>query len=171
MKHPKTFPVIGSIFVLLTGTLAHFVYAWSRENRIIGLFTPVNESVWEHMKLLFFPMLLFSLPAIRKYRNDYPGIAPALFSGILTGTLLIPVFFYSYTCVLGRNLFLLDMATFILSILTAFYLSYRLALSCRPGPYTPLLLALVCILGLCFAIFTYHPPNLEIFEVPAVRNA
>ncbi|WP_286082764.1 DUF6512 family protein, partial [Parablautia intestinalis] len=60
MKSLKQYTAIGIIFVLLAGTLAHFVYDWSGNHAVIGLFTPVNESIWEHMKLLFFPMLLYA---------------------------------------------------------------------------------------------------------------
>lgn len=167
MKQLKTYTILGIIFVLFTGTLAHFVYEWSGNNSIVGLFTPVNESIWEHMKLLFFPMLLYSLFMIFKFREDHPCIASSLFFGILGGTLLIPVFFYGYTYILGSDMFILDMIIFVSSILIAFCLSYRLTLSCRLKPYTLLLFALVCILALCFACFTYRPPNLAIFDDPA----
>lgn len=55
----KTYTIIGVFFVLAAGSLAHFLYDWTGSNAIAGLFVPVNESVWEHMKLLFFPMLLY----------------------------------------------------------------------------------------------------------------
>lgn len=85
MKYLKRHTIIGILFVLVTGTLSHFLYDWSGQNPVIGLFTPINESVWEHMKLLFFPMLLYSLLMILKFRQQYPQIAAALFFGIITG--------------------------------------------------------------------------------------
>ena len=51
--------VTGLLFVGILGTLFHFVYDWCRLARLIGLFVPVNESTWEHMKLLFIPMLIY----------------------------------------------------------------------------------------------------------------
>lgn len=72
MKKLKLATVIGIIFVLITGSLAHFVYEWSGNNALAGLFTPVNESVWEHMKLVFFPMLLYSVWMISRFRKEYP---------------------------------------------------------------------------------------------------
>ncbi len=116
MEHLRHYTIIGIIFVLVTGTLSHFLYDWSGQNPVVGLFTPVNESVWEHMKLLFFPMLLYSLIIILKYRRQYPHIASALFFGILTGTVLIPIFYYAYTSVLGTNYLALDIGVFILSV-------------------------------------------------------
>lgn len=169
MKRLKTAFLIGIIFVLVTGTLAHFIYGWTGRNAVIGLFVPVNESVWEHMKLLFFPMLLYSLFLIFKFRKEYPCITASLCFGILAGTFLIPVFYYAYTAVLGRNVFLLDIGTFILSVLIAFLLSCRLTLSCRLKPYTLLLCILTGLLFVCFLCFTWHPPALKIFHPPIHR--
>ena len=45
------------IFISVLGVLLHFTYEWSGNNPIVGLFSATNESTWEHLKLLFFPML------------------------------------------------------------------------------------------------------------------
>ena len=58
-KFYKRYIVTGFLFVGIFGTLFHFVYDWCRQSRLIGLFVPVNESTWEHMKLLFIPMLIY----------------------------------------------------------------------------------------------------------------
>lgn len=166
MKQLKSAMIIGTLFVLLTGSLSHFLYAWTGHNTVVGLFAPVNESIWEHMKLLFFPMLLYSLIIMFKFRKEFPCLASSLCFGLMAGTLLIPVLFYAYTAVLGKNIFLLDIGTFILSVLTAFLLSYRFTLSCRLKPYASLLCLPVGILFICFLYFTYHPPGLKIFESP-----
>lgn len=164
MKRLKHCTIIGIIFVLTAGTAAHFLYDWSGNRYIVGLFTPVNESIWEHMKLLFFPMLLYSLIMIFKLKEDRPCLTSSLCFGILTGTFLIPVFFYAYTYILGKNFFILDIGTFIASVIIAFLLSYKLTLSCRLKSYTLLLCGFVCILFVCFLFFTYHPPDIKIFE-------
>lgn len=166
MKCLKRAARIGVLFVLITGSLSHFLYDWTGRNAVVGLFVPVNESVWEHMKLLFFPMLLYSLFVIFRYRVEYPCITSSMCFGILVGTFLIPVFFYAYTRVLGRDLFLLDIGTFLFSILIAFLLSYRLTLSCRLRPYTFLLCILTAVLFVCFVWFTCYPPPFKIFEIP-----
>lgn len=167
MKQLKHLAVIGILFVVITGALAHFLYGWTDNNNLIGLFVPVNESIWEHMKLLFFPMLLYSLVLMLKYKRNYPCITSAACSGIILGTFLIPVLFYAYTAILGKNVFILDLGTFILSTMLGFWLLYRLALSCRLKPYVYLLCSIICILFICFMIFTYHPPDVKIFENPA----
>lgn len=167
MKQLKTDSIIGILFVIITGTLAHFFYDWSENSRIVGFVTPVNESVWEHMKLLFFPMLLYELFMIFRLREEYPCIASSLFFGLLAGTFLIPALYYAYTTVLGKNLLFLDIGTFLLSILAAFRLSYVFTVSCRLKPFTRLLGAIVLLLLVCFLLFTYNPPDSRIFEIPS----
>lgn len=170
MKHLKRYTIIGIIFVLATGTLAHFLYNWTGNNRIVGLFTPVNESIWEHMKLLFFPMLLYSFIMILKFYHKYPCITSSLSFGILAGAFLIPLFYYVYTSILGRNFFLLDISIFVLSIIIAFWLSYKLTLSCKLESYNTLLIIMVCVLFVCFLVFTYHPPDSTIFQDPTISK-
>lgn len=160
----KGYAVAGVFFVLVAGTLAHFLYDWTGDNAVIGLFAPVNESVWEHMKLLFFPMLLYSAFMICRCR--IPCLLSSLCLGITVGTLLTPVLFYAYTFILGRDYFLLDIGTFVLSTVIAFWLVYRMTLSCRVKPYTLLLCIMVCVLFLCFLRFTYHPPDSILFKAP-----
>lgn len=171
MKHLKRYTIIGILFVLITGTLAHFLYDLTGNNDIVGFFTPINESIWEHMKLLFFPMLLYSFFIILKFKKTYPCITSSLYFGILSGTLLIPIFYYAYTTILGKDSFILDIAIFIISIIIAFCLSYKLTLYCRLEPYTFLLRFLVCILFVSFIAFTYHPLKSRLFEDPTVSQS
>ena len=105
MKQLKLWFALGAIFVSITGTLSHFLYSWTGENFFVGLFSPVSESVWEHMKLLFFPMLLSSAALRQKWNGEFPCIASALCFGILAGTFFIPAFFYGYTAILGKDIF------------------------------------------------------------------
>lgn len=168
MKHIKQYTMIGIIFVVITGTLSHFLYDWSGNHRFVGYFTPINESIWEHMKLLFFPMLIYSLLMILKFRRKYSCITSALSFGILLGAFLIPLFYYAYTYILGKNVFILDISIFILSIVIAFWFSYWLTLSRRLESYTSILGMLLCVLLVCFFFFTYNPPDVTIFQDPTV---
>lgn len=157
--------VIGVVFVLLLGTLSHFLYDWTRQNPVIGLFTPVNESIWEHMKLVFFPMLFYGAGLLFFSKKNRPCIRASLCSGILFGTLLIPVLYYAYTAVLGKNIFALDLAVFVISVLSGFLLFYRLAASCRCKRCF-FICGVLCVLFACFLLFTYHPLDLELFRNP-----
>ena len=95
MNSKKLF-IWGFLFMSVIGTLLHFVYEWSGNNSIVRLFAPWNESTWEHMKLLFFPMLALVLFLFFKLPEQSP-IPVALSIGTLVGLALIPILFYTYT--------------------------------------------------------------------------
>lgn len=166
MNRLKLYTIIGIFFTLITGTISHFVYEWSGNSFILGFFFPVNESTWEHMKLCFFPMLFYSLFMNQKLKEDYPCVTSALLCGILYGTSLIPVIFYTYSGILGRNFLSLDIATFALSVFAGFKVIYKLSLSCRANSHIFSLRLLVMVLAVCFLVFTYQPPDIEIFHIP-----
>lgn len=170
--------ILGVIFTFLGGTLLHFTYEWSGNNFWVGLFSPVNESSWEHMKLLFFPMLLYHLvscilfrrtpsapdESILTYlRNNYPCICLGNALGILIGTISIPVFFYTYSGILGTHFLFLDIAIFLCSAILGFACTYWTAQKCQVRKYAGLIYSALVLLALCFFVFTVFPPDLGIF--------
>lgn len=166
MNKLKRYIIEGIIFVLITGSIAHFIYDWSGENALIGFWVPINESIWEHMKLCFFPMLLYSFYMIYKLEPDYPCISSSSMFGVLLSTFLIPVLFYTYSGILGANYAIFDIGTFIVSVIISFVAVYKLTLSCKVASYETLFKLLILILAMCFFIFTYHPLNIGIFAEP-----
>lgn len=162
----KRYTIAGILFTAVLGTLSHFFYEWSGRLSFVGLFTPVSESTWEHCKLLFFPMLIYSCFMKRKLKPAYPGITSSLLAGLLSGSLLIPVLFYTYTGILGFHLLALDIGTFLISIILAFYITYKLTLSCQAEKQKPLLEILVMVFAAAFFLFTFYPPNIGLFQIP-----
>lgn len=159
--------IIGILFTSIFGTLLHFTYEWSHANYFVGLFSPVNESTWEHMKLLFFPMFLYGIFAELYLKTDFPCISYAYPIGILVGTLAIPVIFYSYTGILGSNYMILDILTFYISVVLAFTVIYLITSRCKDDKNSFLPMLLILILFAAFILFTFDPPELGIFLPPA----
>ena len=151
-------------YTVLLGSLLHFVYGWSGGSVLAAGFSAVNESTWEHMKLLFFPMLLFGLWHLKGV-TDACRIS-AFHAGLLMGTLLIPVLFYAYTSVLGRNFLVLDIALFYICVIAAFLIYRGLSGSCRLEKYSHVTSMAVFLLLICFLLFTYFPPGFSIFKDP-----
>lgn len=165
MNKLKRYLIIGIIFVILTGTLSHFVYDWSGQNLILGFFFPVNESTWEHMKLMFFPMLVYTF-LVDKTSTDYPCITSAMLLATISGTLLIPVLFYTYSGILGNNYAPFDIAVYIISVLLAFGIVYRDTLHCQSKSYIYRIEFMAFVMFICFMLFTYSPPDIGIFIDP-----
>lgn len=167
MKHSiGLWQLFGFAVTALGGTLLHFLYGWLGERAWIAPFSGVNESTWEHMKLLFWPMLLFSViqSAIFRDREDFLCIK---LRGILLGLLLIPVLFYTYNGVVGRSPDWLNIAIFFLSAAIAYLYETRLfrsgTVACRSRGAA---IALLAALAVLFVLFTFLTPTLAIFRDP-----
>ena len=125
-KSLKRYTVTGIVLTIIAGMAAHFIYQWSDENLVAALFVPVNESVWEHLKLLFFPMVIYSIFETLLLHNDFPELFYADAIGIFIGMLSIVVLFYTYSGVLGRNCTPVDIGIFCFSVILAFLTRYFL---------------------------------------------
>ena len=165
-RSPALTALLGFAVTVLGGTLLHFLYGWLGGSLLVAPICAVNESTWEHMKLLFVPSLLFGIPLARLYpsRTDLPCI---LLRAILVGLVLIPVLFYTYNGAVSPSPDWLNVAFFFLAAAGAYLTEYRLLKSdtpvCRaPGRARLALLAL----ALAFLLFTFLPPPLAIFRDP-----
>ena len=150
------------------GSLLHFVYQWSGENQVSAAFSAVNESTWEHMKLLFIPLFLFSVVQVCVMGRNYPNFLAVRAVSILTGLVLIPVLFYTYTGVLGRSVDWVNIALFFLAALGAFLLDFRLLRRSRlSAPWQQILgLIVLWALAFCFVWCTFHPVELALWRDP-----
>ena len=158
--------LMGFAVTALLGTVLHFLFEWLGGAAWIAPFSGVNESTWEHMKLLFWPMLLFTAvqsPFFRE-REDFWGIK---LRGMLLGLLLIPALFYIYNGVIGKSPDWLNIAIFFMSAAAAFLYETHLLYTERPRPRFPKLpLAALAAIALLFVVFTFHTPEIGIFKDP-----
>ena len=95
--------IINTLIEFVLGTLLHFTFEWSNNNLIVGAFSSVNESTWEHLKLVFFPMLLTTIIGLFFIRKSYPNYICSRLLSIVASISFIVVFFYTYTGIIGTN--------------------------------------------------------------------
>ena len=88
----KRYQIISAIFVCISGTLLHFTYKIFGENKFVASFSAVNESVWEHLKLLFFPMLLTTIIGYFYIGKSHSNFLCSKAIGIITAIFFIVVF-------------------------------------------------------------------------------
>ncbi|WP_312092479.1 DUF6512 family protein [Aminipila sp.] len=164
----KYWHIAGMLFTLLFGVLLHFTYGWSDGNPLVGIFSAVNESTWEHLKLLFTPIFLFAVLEYFAYGYQLPNFIPVKLLSILLGMFTIVSAFYTYTGIIGRNYFWMDITIFILGVIVAYLFSFIILQTNYFSSSISVLLGLVgiCLLLICFIIFTFNPPNLPLFLDP-----
>ena len=145
--------LVGFAVTSLIGTLLHFLYELTDGSMLAAPFSGVNESTWEHMKLLFFPMLLFSAVQFAAAGQNYPNFLAVRAVSILAGTLLIPVLFYTYTGVLGHDVTWVNVSIFYVVALAVFLLdSCLLRQGVLFGPWKQLLgLAVLWLAAFCLS--------------------
>ena len=116
----------GFIFTSVLGTLMHFFYEWSNNNSLIGLFCPVNESPFEHLKLLLFPYLIWTFIEAVKLSQDKFNIYFSKLIGIVSGMFLTLAVFYICKGMLGKDFDFINIASFFIGVLTAYIISYNI---------------------------------------------
>ena len=158
--------LVGFAFTALVGTLLHFLYDWLGEAVWVAPFSGVNESTWEHMKLLFWPMLGFAIVQ-GLFFTEYPSFWCIKLRGALLGLGLIPVLFYTYNGVIGKSPDWINITIFFVSAAISYLYEARRLKSgkpsvCRKG----LAIFIFCVIAAAFVIFTFNTPELGIFKDP-----
>ena len=157
--------LLGIAFVFFLGALLHFVFELSGESKIVGLFGSVNESVWEHFKLGYWPMLLYAAIEYPLLRKDTHNFLVAKTAGVYIIPFLIAVIFYSYTFFIGREILIADILIFAVAVTVGQLTSYRiLTLPTMPRWSGKLALVFLILLALALMLFTFYPPHLPIFQ-------
>ena len=109
---------VSVVIIFSLGTLAHFLYDLTGEHRPVGLFTAVNESTWEHVKIAITPTLLWSLIDGFFYGED-PNYFTAKLTSLTILAFFIPLVFYSYTRLSKKPILPVDILTFLAAIILA----------------------------------------------------
>ncbi len=168
MKRTLNFwQIAGFIFTAIAGTLLHFVYDWSKESFLLAPFCATNESTWEHMKLLFFPAVIFALVENYFTGKSYQNFLQIKCIGILSGLSFIPIFFYTYTGVLGVIADWFNITIFFLSVFLMFFLETQLLKKNSSLNFSEKTASVILmILTFAFIIFTFLPPKIPLFQDP-----
>ena len=159
------FQIFSAIFAIILGTILHFTYNWSKNNSIVGLFSAINESTWEHLKLLFYPMLITAITGYFIFQDTFSNFLCSKTIGIIISMLFTVIFFYTYTGIIGTNYAFVNILTFILSVIIGEYLSYILTINnCTFSKI--FCISILILLTVSFFIFTFKPPKINLFKDP-----
>ncbi|MBO4693018.1 MAG: hypothetical protein J5659_01300 [Clostridia bacterium] len=154
----------GFAVTALLGALLHYLYDWSGKSIIIAPFSGIDESTWEHMKLLYFPLLTFALFQSFFFKG-YGNFWCIKLRGVLTGLLAIPVIFYTYNGALGKSPDWINIVIFFVAAALPFITeAYFLKKGKSDCKHPHLAFAAICLIGVMFVFFTFYKPNIPIFK-------
>lgn len=153
--------VLRYILLAAMGFLLHFAYDWSGQNKIVGIFSATNESTWEHLKLLFFPMLFATIwDSLRG--NTSPGFLKRRILSIVSGMMVIIIMFYTEFGITSRIMDWYNIATYLIALLATLVLDKYIKTEDNIySAYTAL--AMFILLTVAFAVFTFKAPVVGIF--------
>ncbi|MCS7129094.1 MAG: DUF6512 family protein [Candidatus Caldarchaeum sp.] len=162
----KQSELAGVPFIILMGSLLHFTYEMSGRNPAVALISAVNESVWEHLKLPFFPALMLAAFQYARLRKFYPNFFYGKAVGVFSMPVIIVVGFYAYKAVFHSSNLAYDIGLFMASVAAGQLISYKLVLKHGVKPVNILPIIALTLAVALFFLFTFNPPHLEIFKDP-----
>jgi hypothetical protein len=155
----------GAFIITLTGSLLHFVFFLLGEWPPIALIAAVNESVWEHLKLAFWPALFYALFEWPFFRGKIKDFWIAKIFGIFVMPVIIASFFYGYKTLIGHHILWVDISLFVFAVFVGQVFSYRLLLR-RSFPFGVKILAIILLVVMiaAFSLFTFFPLQYPLFR-------
>ncbi len=157
---------VGFAFASFAGTILHFLYEWTGENKVVAVFSGINESTWEHMKLLFFPLFIFSLVQ-RMFFREYNNYWCIKARSISAGLFMIPFLFFGYNGIVGPSAAWINIAIFYISAAAAFVIETmlfnKIQTYCENEKAS---LCYIWIIGVLFVLFTFLTPKMAFFIDP-----
>ena len=160
------YELVGMVFIIILGSALHFTFEWSGGNPVVGTFSAVNESVWEHLKLSYWPALIYAIIEYRYLKKASGSFFLAKAVGIYLMPLVIVTSFYFYRTFTEENL-LLDILIFVVAVVIGQLASYKLLIwKETPKIYTKISIIALILLAVLFVLFTFYPPQLPIFQDP-----
>ena len=157
----RPWSIAGFTVISALGCTLHFAYAWTDQSPFIAPFVPVNESVWEHLKLGLWGTILFSVLEYLlrpRCRKNYILVRAM---GIAALSLSIVIIFYIYSSIAGHPILAIDISTFFIGVFVG-QIVYSKVLH-DWSHLDNLGSAAILILCFLFGLFTYIPPHLGIF--------
>ena len=150
---------IITIIEFLIGSVLHFVYDIFPYS-VVALIAPVNESIFEHLKLVLYPMLLIDIILLLRNKKTYS--LTSMLVGIITGILSVVLIYYFYHNGLVIESLIVDIVLLFVGILLGNVMMIIVDKHHWNMDWRINLIILVALIVL-FSVWTFYPPDLPIF--------
>ena len=155
--------ILSCIFIIGFGTLCHFIYEASGEKKWCAFLFPVNESVWEHVKMYILPSFLWMIVEFLLYSSN-PNYLTIKLISMLSVIIFIPLVFYIVFYIMKKESIIASIIEFILDIIIGQIVFYRLLLVESNFSFGIFAIIGLLLIFVCYALFTFFPPKIFLFE-------
>ncbi len=158
------FALISIPFLFAIGTVFHFIYKWSNNSRIVGLIAPVNESIFEHSKLLLFPLILvytiyYFYNSNNLYENSY---FLAMLVSVVVSIVTMFSFYYTYKGIIGNSYLWIDILDLLISIIVGQLVANHVYVY-SDGINKYISISLIVFISLLYFYLTCKPIKIPLF--------
>ena len=161
----KKWSIINVFLILLIATILHYAYELI-PNNIVASFTPVNESIFEHMKMNFNSFIIASIIEyfyLKRFNYNNNNYMFKLLTSSLTCNFITLILYYPFYYAFGDN-FIYTMTIFIISIIVSQVVSYLISTTIVEDKVINLLsFIIILMLEFIFIYSTFNPKETEIF--------
>lgn len=160
--------VIAFFVISVLGTLSHFIYNFSGEMSVVGLFFPVNESVWEHLKMILFPALIYSIFEYFTINEKPKNYFTATVSGIYCGMFTIIAIYYIVNGIIGKDVEFVNIASYYVGVIALLIKRSKIIDEEKlTSKNAKLFLSVILVINIIlFFVWSFNPPSLGIFTPP-----
>lgn len=161
----KLYFLLSIPFIVLLATLFHYIYELSNNSLLVGIFSPVNESIWEHLKLSVYPTIIWyilSYCIFNKIILDNKKWFCACTISIVLSSFIVIIFYYTYTGALGIHSLVLDIFSLILGVTIGQYIAFKSYGNYDLSNFNIFFVVFLLTIFL-FTLFTFSPPKLPLF--------
>ncbi len=169
LPRPQKWVLLGIPALFAVGSFLHFLYDITGQTPVVGIFSPVNESIWEHSKMVLWPAILWWLLYYylqgKAFGIDQNSWFTAAFFSLLTTLATMPLVYYFYTEAFGVELLWVDILILLLAVSLGQLLGLHIYRHTKGIPSIFVLLLFACVI-LLFIWFTFAPPQIPLFQDP-----
>ena len=170
----KKIIITACIVSILLGVFLHFAYDLFGENVIAGIFTPVNESVWEHLKLIFVPFTLFSIIFYFYTKRKFSNMLLITVFGNIVGMFVVTTLYYLGDVIFAEDNMVYNIIIYAIGMIASYFILYLGIYNKEFIDETKGSTVLgACVLALLFVIFitnTFSPIKLDITQDPVTKT-
>jgi len=163
---------IGIVFTFVLGLILHETYRWSGRNLLVAFLAPTNESLFEHLKMLLTPYLIWMLVEYVYYGQFMHAFVPAKVLGLWLGMCLIIGLYLAYEWAIGKptskSTFIIwpKVLIFAVAVVCAFVVAeFLMTLTFMDSAALEIIFDVVLVSTiLVFAAFTIYAPKHWLFQ-------
>ena len=164
-KAPEKWILWGIPALFTAGSATHFIYNALGKNPVVGALAPVNESVWEHTKMVYVPTLAWWGAYWLKKRKKLPARKwfGAALAALVTAIWVIPTGFYLYTGCIGRHFLIADISLLLLANALGQFMGKHIYKHSKKSIPLAISIGAMILIGLLYALLTFFPLRLPLF--------